>query len=57
MEEEEGYIVTDDGRKIKLLENPLPVPKKHVKKDIGFDIDDVEMNFDFAISEDDDFDI
>ena len=57
VEEEEGYIVTDDGRKIKLLENPLPVPKKHVKKDIGFDIDDVEMNFDFAISEDDDFDI
>ncbi len=43
--------------KVKLLDNPLPVPKKHVKKEIAFDIEDVKMEFDISVSEDDDFDI
>lgn len=63
MEEKQGdYIIAEDGRKIKLLDNPLPVPKKHVKKQIEFDFDDIEisesnMDFDVEISENDDFDI
>lgn len=43
--------------KVRLLDNPLPVPKKHVKKEIAFDIEDVKMEFDISVSEDDDFDI
>lgn len=47
----------EEGRKVQFLENPLPVPKKHVRKDIGFDIEEVKMEFDIEISEGDDFDI
>ncbi|GFI46563.1 hypothetical protein IMSAGC019_01882 [Lachnospiraceae bacterium] len=42
--EEEGqgnYIVTQDGRRIRLLDNPLPGPKKHVKRKMSFDIEEV----------------
>lgn len=61
-ENQDGYIITEDGRKIKLLDNPLPVPKKHISKKIDFDFDDVEvkdnkMDFDIEISDKDDFDI
>lgn len=49
--------VAEEGRKVQFLENPLPVPKKHVRKDIGFDIEEVKMDFDIEISEGDDFDI
>ncbi len=59
----DDYVITEDGRKIKLLDNPLPVPKKHVKKEIEFDmIDEIRPDsgiaeFDFQISEEDDFDL
>lgn len=71
MEEENGeYVKTADGRVIKLLDNPLPVPKKHIKKEIKFDFefDDLDENagkedgekrkfdFDIEIEENDDFD-
>lgn len=63
-EKQDGYVITEDGRKIKLLDNPLPVPKKHVKKEIRFDLDDkIDVNnddgkdFDFEVSENDDFDL
>ncbi len=49
--------VAKEGRKVQFLENPLPVPKKHVRKDIGFDIEEVKMDFDIEINEGDDFDI
>ncbi len=47
-EKQDDYVLTEDGRRIKLLDNPLPLPKKHVRK---------EMDFDFQISDNDDFDI
>lgn len=61
-EEQDGYVITEDGRKVKLLDNPLPVPKKHVKKEIRFDLDEIDVNddgkdFDFEISDNDDFDL
>lgn len=56
-EEEGDYVVTEDGRKVRLLDNPLPVPKKHVKKDMDFDLDECRMEFDVEINENDDFDI
>lgn len=60
-EKQDGYVVTEDGRKIKLFDNPLPVPKKHVKKEIKFDLDKIDANdvgkdFDFEIGDNDDFD-
>lgn len=47
-EKQDDYVLTEDGRRVKLLDNPLPLPKKHVRK---------EMDFDFQISDNDDFDI
>ncbi len=47
-EKEPDSFVTEDGRVIKYLENPLPVPKKHVAKD---------MDFEFDIDDTGDFDI
>lgn len=55
-EKEENCVITEDGRQIQLLENPLPLPKKHVKKEIGFDINDLTDDFDVPVSDDDDFD-
>ncbi|MBD5547334.1 MAG: hypothetical protein HDQ97_08040 [Lachnospiraceae bacterium] len=47
----------ENGRKVQFLDNPLPVPKKHVRKDMEFDFDEVKMDFDIDIGENDDFDI
>lgn len=60
-EKQDGYVITEDGRKIKLLDNPLPGPKKHVKREIGFDYDEIDVNnnkkdFDIEIGDNDDFD-
>lgn len=46
-------------REIKYIENPLPLPKKHVKKKMGYalEINDDQMDFDIEISDDDDFDL
>ena len=30
------YTITEDGRKVALLENPLPVPKKHERRKMDF---------------------
>lgn len=35
-EEPVNYTVTEDGRKIALLDNPLPLPKKHEKRKMEF---------------------
>lgn len=45
-------------REIKYIENPLPLPKKHVKKtmDYGYEIPEEQLVFDIEISDDDDFD-
>ena len=54
------YIITEDGRRIKLLDNPLPGPKEHVRKEMDFDLDfemEAADDFDIKITDDDDFDI
>ena len=58
--EEGKYIITEDGRSIKLLDNPLPGPKKHIRKEMDFDLDFEEEekdDFDIEIRDDDDFDL
>ena len=43
----------------RFIENPLPLPKKHEKREMGyqFDVAEDKMNFDVEIKENDDFDI
>lgn len=50
------YFLTDDGRKVDYLKNPLPVPQKHIRKSMNFAIDNLN-EFDIEISPGDDFDI
>ena len=43
---------------VQLLENPLPLPKKHEKRIMDFQVENLdEDDFDFEVSETDDFDI
>lgn len=56
-EKEEGYVITEDGRKVKLFDNPLPLPSKHVKKTMGFDFNGLKDDFDYQVEDKDDFDI
>lgn len=46
-------------RKVKLIENPLPLPKKHVRKKLDYDvkISAEKEDFDLDVDEKDDFDI
>ncbi len=61
----EAEEAAEEEKKVVFLENPLPVPKKHVKKEMDFKIVDyVEESdkksindFDFEITENDDFDV
>lgn len=45
--------------KVNYIENPLPLPKPHVKKEMnyGFDPPSVRMKYDIWVSENDDYDI
>lgn len=45
--------------KVQLIENPLPLPKKHEKRVLGYDVEDIgqQDDFDIDIDENDDFDI
>lgn len=57
-----GYDYIPDNpqaaKNIDFIKNPLPVPKKHVKKEIDFDVDvSPDDDFDIDISPDDDYDI
>ncbi len=51
----ESVAADDSG--VKYIENPLPLPKKHVNKTMAFDIDGGKDDFDIQISEKDDFDV
>lgn len=44
---------------VKMIDNPLPLPKKHVKKVMGYhyEPDEKEMDYDYQVKDDDDFDI
>lgn len=53
---------TEEKPKVKLLDNPLPGPKKHVSKVLDYDLQlekmpRVFMRYDIKVAEDDDFDI
>lgn len=41
------------------LDNPLPVPKRHIKKEMsyGFEPKEDQMFYDISVSDQDDFDI
>lgn len=60
---EDELVVLEEGNepmpKVKLIENPLPLPRKHVKKVMGygFEPDEAQMSYDVAVSDEDDFDI
>ena len=45
-----------EKKQVKYLDNPLPLPKKHVKRTLDFELDKKD-DFDIEIKEDDDFDI
>ena len=41
---------------MQLIENPLPVPKKHVPKVLDYKLNDDVSDFDYPVADDDDFD-
>ncbi len=49
----------EDKPGVKFIENPLPLPKKHVKREMTYakEVKGAEMDFDVSVAEDDDFDI
>ncbi|MGN0377251.1 MAG: hypothetical protein ACI4ED_06415 [Suilimivivens sp.] len=55
--EERAEDKKDENKKVKYIENPLPLPKKHEKRTLDFKLDQKKDDFDFEISPDDDFDI
>lgn len=57
--QEEILESVQDKKEIQYIPNPLPLPKKHVKKSIGFgiEVEDEKMCFDIEVSEEDDFDL
>lgn len=36
LQKETQYVVTQDGRRVELLDNPLPVPPRHEKREMDF---------------------
>ncbi len=69
-QKETQYVVTQDGRKVELLDNPLPVPPKHEKRDMDFKFNEFSEEsaakedtwgkgdeFDLKVFENDDFDV
>lgn len=52
-------LVEASGEKPRFIENPLPLPKKHVKREMDYDhnILEEDMHYDIEVAEDDDFDI
>lgn len=50
---------TEQESKPRFIENPLPLPKKHVKKTMGYrlEVSEDQMKYDIEVSDTDDFDI
>ena len=50
---------TSGGKQIKYIENPLPLPRKHVKRELDYPLRTLPENddFDHPVSREDDFDI
>lgn len=51
-------VAAAQEEKPRFIENPLPLPKKHVKKemDYGYTVPEADMHYDVEIAEEDDFD-
>lgn len=60
-QEEAGIRQTEEltGTKPRYLENPLPLPKKHTRRqmDYQYSVEEANMKFDVEVKDDDDFDI
>lgn len=58
MDQEDGEE-EKEASGVKLIENPLPLPKKHVRREMDFDrlVEWEKMKFDIPVDESDDFDI
>ena len=47
-----------ETNKIQFIENPLPLPKKHVPKVLDYKLkSDDDGDFDYPVADDDDFDL
>lgn len=58
MEEIEAFDLPSVEKPIQYIENPLPLPKKHEKRTLDYDLSGDEADdFDFSVGESDDFDI
>ncbi|MBE5869439.1 MAG: hypothetical protein E7293_10890 [Lachnospiraceae bacterium] len=57
VEEPEDQPLTEEKRTVKLIENPLPLPKRHVKKKMGYRIEvpEEQMCYDIEVDPEDDF--
>lgn len=58
-DEEIENVEIKEEKKIEYIENPLPIPKKHVRKtmDYAFIPEEEQMKYDIAVSDSDDFDL
>lgn len=56
---EKSAAAEPPGEKPRYIENPLPVPKKHVKREMNYDheVQESDMHFDIEIAEEDDFEL
>ena len=56
--EEPAEGAAKEGKKVRYLDNPLPLPKKHVKRVMDYSIDvSRDDDFDYPVKENDDFDV
>lgn len=59
VQEQSPQETAEEKKTVKYIENPLPLPKRHVKKemDYGFEPDCDLMKYDVMVEENDDFDL
>lgn len=59
IEEINATVQVEETEKPRFIENPLPLPKKHVKREMDYEypVADENMKFDIEVDETDDFDI
>lgn len=52
-------VAEDSGKKPRFLENPLPLPKKHVKREMDYDyeVQEADLHYQVEIADGDDFDL
>ena len=53
---EEEATTAEESKEIQLIENPLPLPKKHVPRVLDYRLNNEGWDYDYPVSDDDDFD-